>query len=252
MSLRHTGALARFECAVLLRNPEQLLLTLVIPVVLLVLLTRTGLPALATSGATPAAAERGLLAGVIALALFSSAFTAQAIATGFERRSGMLRLLATTPATTLDMVAGKAVATLAVQSLQCLLLLGCATALGVLPPEGWRLLPILLLLAGLMTWATGTWGLALAGSLRAEAVLAVANGIWLAAAVLGGLIVPVWALGPAGAVLAWLPTAAVAGLLRTAVGAEDPGGIVGGLAVLTALGWGAAGAVLARSRGTWH
>ncbi|MBU6146743.1 MAG: ABC transporter permease [Actinomycetales bacterium] len=248
MTVRRTWAVARFEFAVLLRNPEQLLLTLIIPMALFIILTRTDLAA----ALPPTAPDADLLAlaGTLGLALFSTAFTAQAIATGFERRAGMLRLLATSPASSLDVLIGKAGATIAMQTAQILVLMATAIILGV---TDWAtaviLLPALIGVALLTTWSTGTWGLILAGTLRAEAVLAVANAIWLATLIAGGLIVPAADLGRLGLVVQWLPTAAIGDLLRLLlIPALDAGHL---WPALIALLWGAAGAVLARNRLRW-
>src|SRR5699024_2714571 len=87
--LSHAG----FEVRNLLRNGEQLLLTLILPAIALVVLARTDLIRLDTAGADPIQVATP---GVLALAIMSSAFTSNAIATGFDRRAGALRLLATT------------------------------------------------------------------------------------------------------------------------------------------------------------
>lgn len=249
MTLRRSWAVARFEFGLLLRNPEQLLLTLVIPMALLIILTRTDLAA----ALSPRAQDGGLLAlaGTLGLALFSTAFTAQAIATGFERRAGMLRLLATSPASSLDVLIGKTAATIALQFAQTLVLMTTAVVLGVTDAAtAALLLPALVAVAFLTTWSTGTWALILAGSLRAEAVLAAANAIWLAMLLAGGLIVPAADLGRLGLVVQWLPTAAIGDLLRQLLlPALD--GRVGLWPAVIALLWGAAGAVLARGRLRW-
>src|SRR5690242_21571810 len=77
-------AQAGLETRTLLRNGEQLLLTLIIPVLLLTAFSLE-----------PLVKVRGprvdfLVQGVIALAVLSTAFTSQVIATGFERRYGVL------------------------------------------------------------------------------------------------------------------------------------------------------------------
>ena len=52
--------------------------------------------------------------GVLALAVISTAFTGQAISTGFDRRYGVLRLLGTTPLGRDGLLVAKAVAVLVV------------------------------------------------------------------------------------------------------------------------------------------
>ena len=96
------SAQARLEGRLLMTNGEQLLLTLVIPVAALV----------ADRSAGPRQPRDGD-SGVMALATLSSAFTATAIATGFERRSGVLKLLGATPLRRSGLLVGKVGATFA-------------------------------------------------------------------------------------------------------------------------------------------
>jgi ABC-2 type transport system permease protein len=81
-------AQAGLELRTLVRNGEQLLLTLVIPVLLLAAFS---LEPLVKVGSGPRVDF--LVPGMIALAVLSTAFTSQAIATGFERRYGVLKRL---------------------------------------------------------------------------------------------------------------------------------------------------------------
>ena len=61
-------------------------------------------------------------------------------------------------------------------------------------------------------------GLALAGTLRAEAVLALANGLFLAFLMLGGIVLPVDQLPDAlQSIAAYLPSTALADVLRIAL-----------------------------------
>ncbi len=88
-------AQARWEALAVLRNGEQLLLTVLLPLVALVGLSRSSLIPLALP---PGASRVDVVApGVLAVAVLSTAFTGQAIATAFDRRHGVLRLLGTTP-----------------------------------------------------------------------------------------------------------------------------------------------------------
>ena len=57
-------------------------------------------------------------AGALALAVVSTAFTGQAISTGFDRRAGVLRLLGTTPLGRGGLLAAKGVAVLSVLAVQ--------------------------------------------------------------------------------------------------------------------------------------
>ncbi len=156
--------------------------------------------------------------GVLALCVISAAFTAQAIATGFDRRAAVLRLLGTTPLGRSGLLWGKAVATLGVEVIQWVVIGGVGIALGWRPvPSG---LPYAVLFLLLGTWAFVALALLLAGTLRAEGVLAVANLVWVLLLVLGGVVVPRTGLpeGIAG-VVGLLPSAALGDGLRTAFGA---------------------------------
>ena len=179
---RMLAAQLRTELRVMLRNGEQLLLTIVIPSLLLVVFATTKVADI------PKPRVDFLMPGVMALAVMSTAFTGQAIATGFERRYGVLKRLATTPMPTTILIAAKTSAVLIVESLQVALLAVIAAALGW-SPHGSALPVVGLLVLG--TAAFSGLGLLLAGMLRAEATLAVANLIYLALLVLGGVAFPI-------------------------------------------------------------
>jgi ABC-2 type transport system permease protein len=228
-----------FETRAILRNGEQLLITLVLPVLLLVVLTRTTLVGLDTGGGS----RVDLVApGVLALAVMSTAFTSQAIATGFDRRNGVLRLLATTPLGRGGLLAGKVLGVLAVEVVQVVVLGGTALALGWRPDASG--LPAAAAAVLLGTAAFTSLALLLAGTLRAEAVLAIANLVLVLLAVAGGIVVPADQLpGPLAAVAPVLPSGALGDALRAALTDGVPA--AGALAVLAA--WAAAlGALAAR------
>ena len=93
-----------------------------------------------------------------------------------------------------------------------------------------------LLVAGVLlgTAAFAGLGLLLAGTLRAEATLALANGLFLATLILGGIVQPLDQLpGPLAAVAGLLPGAALADTLRVALGSAA-GDVTAPLAVLAA------------------
>ncbi|ASX01215.1 MULTISPECIES: ABC transporter permease [Mycobacterium] len=169
------------ELKLLLRNGEQLLLTMFIPITLLVGLT---LLPLGSFGQHRAATFTPV---IMALAVISTAFTGQAIAVAFDRRYGALKRLGATPLPVWGIIAGKSLAVVTVVFLQAILLGAIGFALG------WR--PALLALAlGAGVIALGTvvfaaLGLLLGGTLRAEIVLAVANLMWFVFAGLGALTV---------------------------------------------------------------
>ncbi len=234
---RRVLAHAGFETRAVLRNGEQLLLTLVLPVLALVTLTRTTLVDLGSDDRVAVVAP-----GALALAVLSTAFTSQAIATSMDRRWGVLRLLATTPLGPDGLLAGKVLAVLAVQVLQVALLGGVAVGLGW-RPTGFLAAAAVLVLA---TAAFVALALVVAGTMRWEAVLTVANLLWV---VLGaGALLPLDLL-PDGvaAVAAWLPSGALGEGLRTALAG---GGLAAG-PVLALLGWAAAGSAVAARVFRW-
>lgn len=219
---RRIGAQALAEMRTVLRNGEQLVITLVLPTLLLVVLTRTDLVDLDTSD------RLGLVApGVLALAVMSSAFTSQAIATGFDRRNGVLRLLATTPLGRSGLVLGKVVGISAVAALQMVVLAGIAVALGWRPDLAG--VPAALLLLVLGTAAFSSLALLLAGVLRAEAVLAVANLVWVLLLAGGAVLLPADVLpGPLGDLAGLLPSGALGEGMRAALadGVLRPGSVL--------------------------
>ena len=240
-SLTRILAQGRWETRLLLRNGEQLLLTIVIPLGLLLILALTDVLPQTTGGDTIAAS----LATVLAVSVISTGFTSLAIATGFERRSGALRLLATTPLTSRELLFGKAGATVVVTALSG----GLATLLAVI--LGWRptpsalVVPVLVLL-GVAAWAP--WAFVLAGSLRAEGVLAVANGLFLVFLLFGGVVIPAASLPDLlGAVVPYLPSGALVESLAASLG----GTAVPAMAAGVLLAWSALGTLVATRTFRW-
>lgn len=149
---------------------------------------------------------------MLALAIMSTAFTGQAIATGFERRYGVLKRLGATPLSRSGLMLAKTLAVLAVEVLQVAVIVAVALALGW-RPEGSLAAAALLILLG--TAAFSGLGLLMAGLLRAEATLAAANLVYLLLLAAGGVIFPL-AKFPARVrpVLELLPISALTGGLR--------------------------------------
>jgi len=231
---RRVLAQGRFDARVLLRNGEQLLLTLVLPTLILVGLTLLAVPDLGPGPRIDVVAP-----GVLALAVMSTAFTGQAIGTGFDRRYGVLRLLGTTPLGRGGLVTGRVLAVLAVEAVQVAVLTGVAVALGWRPsPAG--LAPAALLVV-LGTAAFTCLGLLLAGTLRAEAVLAGANLAWVLLLAGGGVVIPTERMGALGGLARALPSGALGDGLRAALTT----GSLAPAAVGVLLAWGAVAAALA-------
>lgn len=238
---RMIRAQAALETRMLLRNGEQLLLTVVIPTLLLVLFSAVDIIAVPTDTAAGAGRSVDFLApGILALAVLSTAFTGQAIATGFERRYGVLKRLGASPLPRWALMTAKTCAVLVTEVLQIVLLTAVAFALGW-SPHGDPATVVLLLVLG--TAAFSGLGLLMAGTLKAEATLAAANLVFLLLLVGGGVIVPLEKFpGAAQTVLGLLPITALSDGLRDVLqhGAGVPWADLGILAVWAVLGLGAA------------
>ncbi|MFJ4229574.1 ABC transporter permease [Paenarthrobacter nicotinovorans] len=200
----------RYETITMLRNGEQLILAVVLPLMALVGLVVTplldGLGASRVDTATP---------GILALCAMSTAFTGQGIATGFDRRYGVLRFLSTTPLGKGGLIAGKILAVLVVLCLQVLVVRAVAGFLGWQPrAEAW--LPGLGLLV-LGAAAFTALGLLVAGTVRPEATLAITNLLWILLGALGGIVVPADRLPAAlQGIVHFLPSGALGQGLRDA------------------------------------
>jgi ABC-2 type transport system permease protein len=194
------------ELRLLLRNGEQLLLTMFIPITLLIGLTVLPL------GAFGEQRVAVFVPTVMALAVISTAFTGQAIAVAFDRRYGALKRLGATALPVWCIIAGKALAVVSVVFLQAILLGGIGLALG------WRPNPAGLLLgAAVIALGTATFvamGLLLGGTLRAEIVLAVANLLWFIFAGFGALTLETDTIPRA---LAWVARLTPSGALTEAL-----------------------------------
>ncbi|MFF7157199.1 ABC transporter permease [Streptomyces sp. NPDC008139] len=228
---RMIRAQAALETRMLLRNGEQLLLTVIIPALLLVLFSAVDIVD------TGAGKSVDFLApGILALAVLSTAFTGQAIATGFERRYGVLKRLGASPLPRWALMTAKTCSVLVTEVLQIALLVLIAFALGW-SPHGNPFAVVLLLLLG--TAAFSGLGLLMAGTLKAEATLAAANLVFILLLVAGGVIVPLSKFsGGVQSVLRLLPISALSDGLRDVLqhGASMPWGDLGILAVWAVVG----------------
>jgi len=242
---RMVGAHALLEIRLLLRNGEQVVLAVALPLLVLVAGVQSG-------GLVDLGAGRRvdvLTPGVLALAVVSTSFTSLAIATGFERRYGVLKRLGATPLPRSGLLCGKALALVGVEALQVVLIGAVALLLGWHPSGG-----VAAVLGGALALLLGTacfaaLGLALAGSMRAETTLAVANLVYVLLLLGGGVVVPL-ARYPDGVqpFVEALPSGALAQSVReVAAGAGVPL-----LPVAVLVAWTVAGAVLAARTFRWE
>lgn len=221
-------AQADFDARTTLRNGEQLLVTIVLPALALVGLTLAPVPEIVGHPRVDV-----IVPGVLALAILSSAFTGQAIGTAFDRRYGVLRLLGTTPLGRDGFLVGRILAVLVIQVLQFVVLGVVAAALGWRPGLGALPAFVLFWLVGAAVFVA--LALLFAGTLRAEAVLALANLAWALMAGAGGTLIATDAYPqPWRTIVAALPPGALGDGMRAAF--LDHAVAWGSLGVLVAWG----------------
>ncbi|MEO7663677.1 MAG: ABC transporter permease [Candidatus Limnocylindrales bacterium] len=244
--VRAAAVLASHELRLTARRGENILVTMIIPVAVLLFFASTGI--------VPGVAGRPvdfLLPGALTLAVIASGLVNLGIATAYERSYGVLKRLGGAPLPSWALVAAKIAAVLVLEIVQIVLLVGVAAlVLGWRPGAG---ASPTLLVAGLLlgTLAFAGLGLLLAGTLRAEATLALANGLFLAFLMLGGVVLPVDHLpGPLEALAKVLPAAALSDVLRAALGSAGGEGAGGALAILA--GWGLVSSGLAARFFRWE
>ena len=202
----------RYETMAMLRNGEQLMLNIIFPVMALIALRFTGL---IDEYANSVGVSRmdAAVPGVLALCVISTALSGQGIATGFDRRYGVLRFLATTPLGRNGLIMGKCIAVLVVVAIQFTLVTALGYGLGWRPDAIAVSRSIITMLMG--AGAFTALGLLIAGTVRAEATLAIVNIAWVILAGAGGVVFPLksfpdWYAG----IVAWSPSAALGDALR--------------------------------------
>ncbi len=239
---RQVLAQASMESRLMLRNGEQLLLAVVIPVIVLI----GGVEGTRHLGLDFSRPPVDVFApGVLALAVMSTAFTSLAIATGFERRYGVIKRLGSSPLPRSGLLLGKVGALLLVELLQVAVISTVALLLGWQPHPS--------LVAAVVTIALGTaafaaLGLFVAGVLRAEATLAAANLVYLLLMAGGAVVLPSSAYGAFGGLTRLLPSGALGDALRHAFWT----GSFEWTSMLVLLGWAALGTVLTARTFAWE
>jgi ABC-2 type transport system permease protein len=223
------------------RRGENLLVTLVIPLGILLFFGKVD--ALSTELDDPV---EFLVPGVLALAVMATAMVSLGIATGFERRYGVLKRLGTTPLSRGGLLTAKTATVLLLETVQFVLVGVVGVALGWDLSSG---LPAALGLLLLGTIAFAGIGLLLAGTLRAEANLAVANALFLVFLFLGGMAYPLEDLPAAlEAIANLLPAAALSECVRAVL--QHDAFPAGSFVVL--LAWAVAAPVIAARTFRWE
>jgi ABC-2 type transport system permease protein len=234
-------AQARAETMLQLRRGENLIVTLAIPLGILVFFAKVD--AVSTDFAHPV---DFLVPGVLSLAVMAAAMVSLGIATGFERRYGVLKRLGSTPLSRGGLLVAKTATVLALEILQIVLVVLVGVAIGWHVPSGIFAAVGLLLLG---TVAFAGIGMLMAGTLRAEANLAAANGLFLVLLFLGGMAYPLAKLPTVMQDFAKaLPAAALSETVRAVLAAQAfP---AGEFAVLVA--WAVAAPLLAARYFRWE
>jgi ABC-2 type transport system permease protein len=229
------------ELRLLVRSAESLLVTFGIPLGVLVFFS--------TVDVLPTGDEAGvdfLVPGVLAISVAATGLVAVAIQTAFERKYGVLKRLGGTPLPRSAFLAAKGLAVGALLLVQTALTLAIAAG-----PLGWRpdggiAVAALVVLVGAVTHTAV--GLLLAGTLRAEATLALSNALFLVLLVISGVTFDPGVL-PDGlaAVGAVLPVGALGEALRAAFEGGSPWGPLALVA-----GWGVAAIAVAGRVFRWE
>jgi ABC-2 type transport system permease protein len=233
--LQATLAMTAAELRLALRRGETLVATAVLPVVVLIFFTSVGI--LPTTVTRPV---DFLLPGSIAFAIIATSLVSLGITTAYDRNYGVLKRLGGSTLSRAELIAAKMLAVLVVEIVQVVVLVGAATLLlGWAAPAGASVgMAMAALLLGTLAFAG--LGLLLAGTLRAETMLAVANGLFVASLLLGGIILPIDHLpAPLAALAGAMPAAALSEAFRVALGLG--GDVTGSLILLAGWGIGATG-----------
>jgi ABC-2 type transport system permease protein len=198
------------EVRMTLERGETLLVTIGIPVLLLIFFDFVKVLPIGDRHPVDFLAP-----GVLGLAVMSTAMVSLGIATGFERSYLVLKRLGATPLGRPRLLVAKIVAVLAVEVVQLAVLVAVSAILGWRPHAGTGLAVVAELLA---TSGFAGIGLALAGSLRAEVNLAIANALYIVLLLIGGIVFPLAKLGAFAAFARLLPAAALSDVLHPALG----------------------------------
>ncbi len=239
---RMIAAQAGMELRLTARRGENLFVTLVLPAALLLFFA--SVPVFPADSDRPVAF---LLPGALGLAIIATAFVNLGISTAFERGYGVLKRLGGSPLPRSGLLAAKVAAVAAVEAASVVVLFAVAAILGWGPGSAFSV-PVVAAAVLLGTFAFASLGLLLAGALRPEATLALANAIFVLFLLVGGVILPIARLPePLAALARLLPSGALTDALRA--------GFDGGDAVLPFLvlgAWGVVAALLTARTFRWE
>jgi ABC-2 type transport system permease protein len=207
-------AQSRAELMLQMRRGENLIVTLAVPLGILVFFSKV-------DSTIPAGFSNSvdfLVPGVLSLAVMAAAMVSLGIATGFERRYGVLKRLGSTPLSRGGLLTAKTATVLLFELIEAVLIVITGIALG------WNVSGGLFAALGLLLIGTVAFagiGLLMAGTLRAEANLAAANALFLVFLFLGGMAYPLDKLpGAIQAIAKALPAAALSDTVRSVLSSQ--------------------------------
>ena len=207
----------KYELLLTLRRGENILVTLIIPVLLLIFFASLNI----VPGKNGMSSVYFLLPGILAVAIIAAGMVNLGIATAYERYYGVLKRLGSSPLSRGSLILAKVISILLLEVVQVLLLTGVAIGFYGWHPVG--NLPLALLVIALGTVTFASLGLAMAGALRAEMTLAGANALFLLFLLLGGGILPLDHLpAPLAGFSQILPSTALTQLLQATMMNGEP------------------------------
>jgi ABC-2 type transport system permease protein len=230
-----------WEFKLSLKNGEQFLLLVIIPVAVFLTLTQTAV----IGGGKWDIAEA--LSVSITVSVLAAGFTSLAIATAFERRSGTLVTMGVTPISRVELVTGKTLSTVYLAAISALILGVVALVLGWRPTLSATLIPLILILG--IASVTG-FAFLLAGTVRAEAVLALANGIFVFAMIFGGIVFQY--SGILGTVIELFPPAALSNCMSHALDSTPQDSLPLLVSIGVLLAWSVAGTLASAKFFKWR
>lgn len=211
--MRPLASQLRTELRLSLRQGEQVLVSIGIPVVILAFFSNVDI--------LPIGLERPVdfvTPGVLALAVMSTALVSLGISTGFDRHYGVLKRLGASPLGTSRWILAKVLLVLSIEALQWATLVVVAMILGWSPGGNW---PAALVAALLGTSAFAGVALFMAGTLPGLVNMAATNGVYLLLLLAGGMVLPLDHLpGPLATVSRALPAAPLAEVMAGALGSQ--------------------------------
>lgn len=241
ISMRRLYIQTKWEFLLNARNSEQALLLVLIPIVILFVLTKTTIIGGENTELSLA------FATVVTVSTFAAGFTSLAIATAFERRSETLVFLGTTSLTRVEVVLAKSLGSFLLAMFAGLFTLIAALILGWNPTLLTLLVPLWIMLGVI---SVSGFAYLLAGTLRAEAVLAIANGIFVLVLMFGGVIFTF--NESITNVLEFFPPLALKNVIEFSVAGANSGDINVIKAMCVLIVWGLVGHMLASRFFKWR